>query len=207
MKSSDQDPPASSYKDALVSVRVTLAYFIYIQNTFALSHRCSDSLSLTSTHHNAGWHIRTQIPKTLTPSRGAGGWGIATTHFASMQPPSRQRWDVQGEEGYRWEEGNPQHIGGRRERGLWKCKKKRRKVKEMAQRNPLWSCAWVLRRSALRVYGELRLRAKHWDAFIRRHIQREWQRGRVGGDREKDALASHDLLFFSTLTWLPGKPG
>jgi len=26
-------------------------------------------------------------------------------------------------------------------------------------------------------------------------------------ERERDAMPSHDLLFPSTLTWLPGKPG
>lgn len=46
----------------------------------------------------------------LTPSWGVGGGGIATAHFASMQPPSERSWDAQEEEGAR-EGGDPKHIG------------------------------------------------------------------------------------------------
>lgn len=46
----------------------------------------------------------------LTPSWGAGGGGIATAHFASMQPLSERSWDAQEEEGAR-EGGDPKHMG------------------------------------------------------------------------------------------------
>lgn len=53
--------------------------------------------------------------RTLTPSWGAGGGGIATAHFASMQPPSERNPDAQEEEGAT-QGGDPKHIGNARTR-------------------------------------------------------------------------------------------
>lgn len=84
----------------ILNARVTLPFFIYIQNTLSLWCWYSDNSpphTLTHTHTHPLTiitHTHTFALKTLTPSWGAGGWGIATTHFASMQPPSKQSGDA-----------------------------------------------------------------------------------------------------------------
>lgn len=78
-----------------LTARVTLTHFIYIQNT--LSPWCKytvTTLPLTHSHPQSHKHTHIDSPETLTPSWGAGGWGIATTHFASMQPLSKQSGDT-----------------------------------------------------------------------------------------------------------------
>lgn len=66
---------------------------LQIQWQLFLSNPSNPLAHLTHTHtltqYRTHKRMYTEIPETLTPSCGAGGWGIATTHFASMQPPSK----------------------------------------------------------------------------------------------------------------------
>lgn len=94
--------PKQTHTHILLNARATPTHFIDIQDIF--SHRCRysgnsffqtpptpspTSHTHTLTQYRTHKRMYTEIPETLTPSCGAGGWGIATTHFASMQPPSK----------------------------------------------------------------------------------------------------------------------
>ena len=192
---------------------------IYIQNTFSIWCRCRDnSLShthspiMTQTHTHADGDSWSTHPLLRC-------WWLRNCHnpfcidAATVQ--AERRHLVSG--WMRRREGRPtKHC---EKRGMWgrnECGKepKRGKVRGMDHRDPLWSCIALFCAESC-VYPLCNaMESSEWSERIERGFythtlrQREWQREGVEGEEgEKDALPSHDLLFFSTLTWFPGKPG
>lgn len=197
-------PEATHFSATLLNVRVTPARLHLHAKHFLLEETVAP-LWHTDTHSPITLQgMKRVIPESLTSSWGAGGWGIATTHFASTQPhcPSRAERRLVSGTMRGDQKGDPPHS---------EEPKKKRKVKEMAWRDaptsssPLLSCITRPCAESCPLCSEGG--GKHWEAF---HAETQWMtetKWKRTSRGAKDALPSHDLLFFSSLTWLPGQPG
>lgn len=141
------------------------------------------------------------VPETLTPSWGAGGGGIATSHFCidaaacpgCAETLSERRGDEDRRETHRT---SGKRVGGRGDFG--------RRKRSMEWLDGIPRAGVTLYLEFLRPLCSVRRSSsERLERSFSTHNLKHTENDREG----EDALPSHDLLFFSTLTWLPGKPG